>query len=316
MNTKALGKTGLKVSELGLGGTFYPIKVSDSMHEEIKKVTFRAIEMGINYIDTATYYYPGEKILGEIFEEMPKPLILSAKLDIQPDEFLKNDRNALTDWIEKSIGLLNREYIDILCIHEPDWSGHCDRQIEAVEFYRPLLDVIDNLKKQGIIKNTCIAGTESPKLVDMIKTGKFDMVMTVYNYSLLWREAELELLPLAKEQSMGIIIGSPLQSMALASRFCDQVLNFSPFANKQRTKQFKYLYEISDEYGVDLLELSLRFVISNPDISCVLMHPRSIEEVDKFISIIEKGPLQENILKHLKEVAEMVPFRPYKELFI
>lgn len=169
------------------------------------------------------------------------------------------------------------------------------------------------MKKNGVIGHTGLGGTTAYELANIIRTGKFDVVLTAFNYSLLWREAELEILPAAKKQNMGIIIGSPLQQGALAQRYDEQVNKGAPWLSSPRRKQYMALYEFLDEINMTLPELGLRFVISNPVISCVLMGPRSKEEVEKNISVVEKGPLPENLIARINEIAAMVPFRPYDE---
>ncbi len=73
------------------------------------------------------------------------------------------------------------------------------------------------------------------------------------------------------------------------------------------------LYEFLDEIDIPLAELGLRFVLSNPHISCVLTGSRSPEEVEQNVAAAQKGPLTPEILARLNEIAAMVPFRPFEE---
>ena len=84
-------------------------------------------------------------------------------------------------------------------------------------------------------------------------------------------------------------------------------------AYAQFRQQFLEFYKFLDEIRMSPVELSLRFVISNPDISCVLMGAKPREEVEQNVAVVEKGPLSEEIQKRLDEIAAMVPFRPYDE---
>jgi aryl-alcohol dehydrogenase-like predicted oxidoreductase len=140
-------------------------------------------------------------------------------------------------------------------------------------------------------------------------------VLTAFNYSLLWREAEIEVIPAAREQDMGIVIGSPLQQGALARRYDDAVNNPPPWLSKPRCEQFRELYALLDEIDMPLPELALRFVISNPDISCVLMGARSQQEVEQNAAAAERGPLPAELLDRLETIARKVPFRPFEEPF-
>ena len=149
----------------------------------------------------------------------------------------------------------------------------------------------------------------------IMDTGKFDVVLTAFNYSLLWREAEVAVLPTARKRKMGVIIGSPLQQGALARRYDDLIKKGAPWLSPPRRQQYKELYKLLDETGMPIVEMGMRFVISNPIVSCVLTGSRSKEEVEQNYAAVEKGPLPKSILKRLDEIAALVPFRPYEEPF-
>ncbi len=312
METRVLGKTGLRVSELGLGGLF--ISSVGGEFEQAKRAILRAIELGVNYIDTAPGYANSEAVLGKVLREVDTPLILSTKLGGRPQPFKPQDKDCLMQSVKESLRLLGRDYIDMLLIHEPDRPGQYDWWSDPEAFYGPVLEVLDELKRDGVIGYTGLGGTTAYELAHIIRTGRFDVVLTAFNYSLLWREAEREVLPAAKEQNMGIIIGSPLQQGALARRY-DEVYDGARWLSSPRREQFMALYDFVEALGIPLPELALRFVISNPDISCVLMGARSEQEVTQNVASVEKGPLPADVLACLDEIAAMVPFRPFEEPF-
>jgi aryl-alcohol dehydrogenase-like predicted oxidoreductase len=182
-----------------------------------------------------------------------------------------------------------------------------------VDFYGPVLEVLAELKQDGRIGFTGIGGTTAYILADLIRTGRFDVVLTAFNYSLLWREAEIDILPAAKAQNMGIVIGSPLQQGALAQRYDDEVNNGARWMSSPRRAQYRALYALLDELDMSLPELGLRFVLSNPDISCTLMGARSRREVEQNVVAVEHGPLPGDVVSRINEIAAMVPFRPFDE---
>ena len=114
---------------------------------------------------------------------------------------------------------------------------------------------------------------------------------------------------------MGIIAGSPLQQGALSRCYKDEVTHGSPWLSPPRREQFKRLYALVDDLHIPLPELVLRFVISNPDISTVLTGARSVEEIEANVEAVGRGPLQQEVLERIKEIAAMVPFRPFDEPF-
>jgi aryl-alcohol dehydrogenase-like predicted oxidoreductase len=313
MKKRALGKTGLEVTELSLGGLF--VSKYGAQFDEAKAAVKRAVALGVNYIDTAPGYADSEEVLGKILVDVDAPLIISTKLGGRPQPFLPQNKECLLKSVEESLRLLHRKQIDMLMIHEPDRPGQYDWWSDADTFYGPVLDVLDQLKKDGTIRFTGLGGTTAYEIARVMEKRRFDVVLTAFNYSLLWREAEQEVLPLAAKQNMGIVIGSPLQQGALARRYDDAVNSGAPWMSLPRRKQYKALYAFLDEVKLPIAEAGLRFVISNPHISCVLMGARSAKEVEENVAAVAKGPLPKDILKRLDEIAAMVPFRPFEEPF-
>jgi aryl-alcohol dehydrogenase-like predicted oxidoreductase len=311
MKTRVLGRTGLQVSELALGGLFLASWFADA--SQSAATVRRAVELGINYIDTAPSYGDSEEALGRALEGIEQPVVLSTKLGGRPQPFRPQEKDDLLRSVEESLRLLRRDYIDILMIHEPDRPGQYDWWTDWESFHGPVLEVLDELKRAGTIRFTGLGGTTAYELAHIIRTGRFDVVLTAFNYSLLWREAEIAVLPAAQEQGMGIIIGSPLQQGALARRYDDEVNRAARWLSPPRRRQLQALYAFLDEINLPIAEVGLRFVISNPHISCVLMGARSPQEVEQNVAAVEKGPLPADVLARLDEIAAMVPFRPFEE---
>jgi aryl-alcohol dehydrogenase-like predicted oxidoreductase len=311
MKHRLLGRTGLSVSELGLGGLFVSSYGAD--FDQARRAVRRAVELGIGYFDTAPDYGDSESVLGRILPELDGPLLLSTKLGGRPKPFLPQDRDCLMRSVEESLRLLRRDQVDILYIHEPDRPRLYDWWSDPERFYGPVCELLADLKRQGIIRATGLGGTTAYLLADIIRTGQFDVVLTAFNYSLLWREAELDVIPSAKEQGMGIVIGSPLQQGALARRFDTQIRAGTRWLSPPRREQFLALYALADEAEVTLPELALRFALSNPDVSCVLTGARSEQEVEENVAASQKGPLPHDVISRVDEIAARVPFRPFDE---
>lgn len=311
MRKRILGKTGLKVSEIGLGGVGL---ARDP--EAATQLLKRSIEHGINYVDTAPGYGKSEKHLGHALKGIDKPIIISTKLGGRPHPFHPQDRDCLMKSVEESLKLLGRDYIDIMMIHEPDRPGQYDWWSDPESFYGPVVDLLEELKEQKVIGFTGLGGTTAYELANIISTGRFDVALTAFNYSLLWREAEHAVLPEAKKQKMGIITGSPLQQGALARRYDEEVRRCARWLSPPRRAQFSALYDLLDELGMNIADMSMRFALSNPDVSCVLMGAKTPEEVDLNAASAARGPLPEDVLERLEKIAAMVPFRPFEEPFL
>jgi aryl-alcohol dehydrogenase-like predicted oxidoreductase len=313
MNYRMLGKTGLKVSELGMGGLF--ISSLGAVRQEGCRAVRRALELGVNYVDTAPGYRDSETVLGEALDGVTQPYILSTKLGGRPQPFDAQDKDALRGSVRESLRLLRRDTIDILMIHEPDRPGQYDWFPDWERFHGPVVELLAELKAEGIIRYAGLGGTTAYTLAHIVATGGYDVVLTAFNYSLLWREAEIAVLPEAVKQGIGIIIGSPLQQGALARCYVDEVEKGARWLSPPRRAQFVRLYSLVDDLGMSLPELALRFVLSNPDISTVLTGARSVAEVEANVRSAEKGPLPQDVLDAIQEIADAVPFRPFEEPF-
>ncbi len=313
MRHRILGKTGIRVSEVGLGGLFVSTYGSDRA-EGIRAVR-RGLELGMNYVDTAPSYMDSEEVMGQALEGVAHPYVLSTKLGGRPEPFDPRDKDQLRRSVETSLELLKRDAIDILMIHEPDRPGQYDWFTDWERFHGPVCALLDELKSEGVIRYTGLGGTTAYTLPAIMATGAYDVVLTAFNYSLLWQEARHAVIPEAVKRNMGIIVGSPLQQGALAACYTEQVENGAPWLSPPRREQFKRLYGLVAELGMPLPELAIRWVIGNPLVSTVLSGVRSVVEVEQNVGYVEAGPLPESVMDQVREIAELVPFRPFEEPF-
>ncbi len=313
MRTRTLGRTGLTVSEVGLGGVFWG--GDDPADPQAHAIVHRALELGVNYLDTAPMYGQSEAVLGAALEGVTAPYVLSTKLGYFPKPFRPKDKACLRASFSRSLELLRRETIDILIIHEPDRPGLFDWWTDFDRAEGPVTELMSELKQEGLIRFTGIGGTTVYELARLAATGFFDVVLTTFNYSLLWQEARREVIPLAKQLDLGILLGSPLQQGALSVRYDAQVNTGAPWLSRPRREQYQALYTYLDELGLSLPEVGMRFVLSDPDIACALTGVRSVAQVEENVGYVEKGPLPAAVLARLQEIADMVPFRPYEEPF-
>ncbi len=301
------------VSRLGLGGLF--IARTATTPDEARRLVHRALELGINYIDTAPTYGDSEDVLGQALQGAPGPYFLASKLGGRPLPFDAKNKYALQRSLEDTFHKLRRSYLDVLLIHEPDRPGQYDWWKDGT-LDGPVNEFLADLKLQGKIHCSGLGGTTAYELAPIIATGKHEVVLTAFNYSLLWREAAIAVLPEAKRQGTGVIAGSPLQQGALARRYDDAVASGAPWLSAPRREQFKRLYALVDEAGIALPELALRFVLSNPDIHMVLTGARSVAELEANVAAAEKGSLSADLLHAIDAIAALVPFRPFEEPFV
>jgi len=314
MQRRVLGKTGLEVSALGFGGLF--ASALGPGFDASRRAVFRAVDLGITYFDTAPAYADSEEVLGRILREVRTPLVLSTKLGGRPRPFDPQDVGQLSRSVEESLRLLDREVIDVLFVHEPDRPQQYAWWTDPEAVRGPVLDVMDGLKRRGLVRFTGLAGTTATEMAHCVRSGRFDALLTAFNYSALFREAEHEVLPAARERGLGVVLGSVLQQGSLGRRY-DAVVRRRPmWLSKPRQEQLLAFYAFLDELGMPIAELALRFAPSCPGFGSILIGPKTAEQVEEAVAAVDRGPLPADVTARLDALAALVPFRPFEEPMI
>jgi len=317
MELRRLGRTNLQISSLSLGGLFTS-SLAGGLDETIR-ILQTAVELGINFLDTAPAYADSEQVIGKALAQMGPlgdSLMIATKLGGRPKPFDPQDLQGLRQSVEESLRCLNREQIEILLIHEPDrplqypwWTNYDPLQ-------GPVLEVIAELQQQGKIRYAGLAGTTVTELTRLVQAGSFDVVLTAFNYNPLFREAERELIPTAHSLDMGIIAGSTLGQGFLARRF-DQELRHPPiWLSSIRKQQFMAYYQLLDQSGLTPIELGIRFALSHDSISTIPIGCKTMAQLSESVAAAQQGKLPQDILQRLEEIAAMVPYRPFEEPMI
>lgn len=314
MEIRTLGRTGLTISPLTLGGLFTS-DLGGGVDATVETLT-RAFDLGINFIDTAPAYANSEETLGKALKRVsnvPDNLVISTKFGGRPQPFDPRNKAQLLASAEESLKLLGRESIEVMIIHEPDRPQQYAWWTDPQNVDGPVLEVMDDLKKQGKIQFTGLGGTTINEMRHLVSSDKFDVLLCAFNYSLLYREAAIELLPAAQEHGMGVMLGSVLQQGGLAKRY-DAALSTKPaWMSELRHRQFLALYKLLDETGLALPELAIRFTAAHPAVSTVLLGTSKPTHLEAGVHDIEKGPLPGDLVERLNAIAAMVPYRPFEE---
>ena len=314
MEMRRLGRTELEVSVLSIGGLYTSCLAGGI--DETKRIIDRAIDLGINAIDTAPAYADSEATVGAAIQGVKSPFIVTTKLGGKPQPFDAQDAKGLRFSVEDSLRVLGRDQIDLLMIHEPDrpqqypwWTDHSPLQ-------GPVLDVLDELKEKGLIRFTGLAGTTVTEMDSLVKSNLFDVVLTAFNYNILFREAKSTVIASAKQRDMGIVLGSALGQGFLTRRADEEVADPPPWLSQQRAEQFRAYYDLLDQAAMQPHELCLRFAVSDPDISTIPVGCKTIQHLQSSVEAVNKGPLPSDILTRLDEIAAMLPRRPFEEPMI
>jgi aryl-alcohol dehydrogenase-like predicted oxidoreductase len=314
MEYRRLGRTELSVSLLSIGGLYTSSLAGGEV--ETRRIMRRALELGVNAIDTAPAYADSEATVGQAIQGIDSPLIITTKLGGRPQPFNPQDANALRESVDESLRLLGRDQVELLMIHEPDRPQQYPWWTSYDPLDGPAFEVMDELKAAGKIRFIGLAGTTVTEMSALVTSGKFDVVLTAFNYNALFREAESTVIAAAKANDMGIVMASSLGQGFLTRRADAELVNRPIWLSEPRALQMRAFYDLLDQSAMPAYELCLRFAISNPDISTIPVGCKTMEQLEASVAAVEKGPLPADILARLNEIAAMVPTRPYEEPMI
>jgi aryl-alcohol dehydrogenase-like predicted oxidoreductase len=322
METRTLGKTGLKVSALGFGcGMVGGLMVRGASADQERAVA-RALELGINYFDTAPLYGNGEseKNLGKVLAVLRPNVLVGTKVRIPQAEFTRIGE-AVTTSLEASLRRLGREQVDLLQLHNHILRAADADAVNPKSVLEEVVPALQRLQRQGKIRFfgiTAIGDTDA--LHQVVGAGVIGTAQVVYN--LLNPSAGGKLAPdfpahdfgnileRTKQAGVGIICIRVLAGGALSGTEARHPLGSStvqPIASGadyhtdvERARRLEPL--VREGYVDSLIEASLRFAIANDAVGTVLVGYSTLEQLEYAATSINKGPLSAAALSRLAEL--------------
>ncbi len=266
LETRRMGRTEMRPNALALGAAWLTSKPD----EEVIGAIRRAIELGINYIDT----YPGhrEHLWGEALSDgLREKVYLQAKVGTHPER--RKDFSADgTRWsVMNSLKDMKTDYLDALLIHDP-------LDMESVLGKRCALDTLLEMKDEGLIRNIG-AGVRSHDFhKQLIETGHIDIILTFLDYTLLSQSVAKTTLPLAREHDVGIILASPLGmgSLTGAEPNVDEERRRNPDEEPKAHAMWKWC----QERNVNIRHIALQFCLAAPIDGVVMFGPADKAQVE------------------------------------
>lgn len=294
MEYRTLGRSGLKVSALSMGTLSF-----GDMHcvSDARRMVDVCIEGGINLFDTANMYVDGrsETILGEVLEGRRDKVHVTSKARLRVGEG-PNDEGASRHHIirecERSLQRLRTDYIDLYLLHE--WDG-----ITPVE---ETLEALSTLVQQGKIRYVgCsnYAGWQLMKALHVAAMHRLPrFIAQQIHYTLEAREAEYELLPIAVDQGVGIMVWSPLSAGLLSGLFSREnppkwhgesaSWNGPPVRDVERLWSIVDLIkELAHEHGTSMANIALAWVLGRPGVSSVVVGGLTEQHFRENVSAID-----------------------------
>jgi aryl-alcohol dehydrogenase-like predicted oxidoreductase len=308
---KNLGKSGLKVSELCLGTMIFGGKVDEATS---LRIINRAIEVGINFIDTANNYESGrsEEIVGKAIEGARDDLVLATKVEALtgpgPNDYGLSRKNVIHA-IECSLKRLRTDYIDLYQVH------HMDPMTPLKETLVTLNDLVRSGKVRYIGCSNYAAWYLEKALGISGAEGYESFVTVQPRYNIVDREAEYELLPLCAEEGVGVIPYSPLAGGLLTGKYrrgrnppLGSRGGESPEWINQRLTQrnqaiIQELDTISTETGLPINQVSLAWLTANPLITAPIIGASSPEQLETNVEVINHSVPQE-ALRRIDKVSK------------
>ena len=305
-DTRAVGRTAVRVTPLGLGGTALGNIYQAVSEADARATIAAAYQVGVRYFDTAPLYGHGlsETRLGAGLAELPRgELVISTKvgytLTPQTDapsfgafvNPLPNavsfdySRDAVLRSLESSLQRLHTDHVEIVLIHDPDESTSLERGADLyahshfAEVMAGAYPALHELRAQGVIKAIGLGMNQWQMLLDFARAGDFDCFLLAGRYTLLEQVEAAPLMDHCRDHQISLIIGGPYNSGILATgAVAGAYYNYGP-APEDVLAQVRRIEAVCARHGVPLAAAALQFPLAHPAVASVIPGARSAAEV-------------------------------------
>jgi aryl-alcohol dehydrogenase-like predicted oxidoreductase len=299
MDLQPLGRTGVSVTELCLGAMMFGA-FGNPDHDESIRIIHRALDAGINFIDTADFYSAGESetIVGKALAGRRDDVVLATKVGLPLDDD-PNHRGTSRRWItravEDSLRRLQTDWIDLYQVHRLDPHTDLDET----------LGVLSDLVHAGKIRAFGASNVPASQIVEAQwlaeRRGRERFRTEQPPYSPLTRAIEHDVLPTAKRYGMGVLTYSPLAGGWLSGAYRKGREIAGPNAAARR-ERFAAMYDASsaenaakldaadalgalaDESGLTLIQLAIAFVTRHPAVTSAIVGPRTMAHLESYLA--------------------------------
>lgn len=291
MHYRTLGRTGIQVSPYCLGAMMFG-KLANPDHDDCIRMVHRALEAGINFIDTADAYCEGESevIVGKALKGRRDQVVLATKAALPMGED-PNHRGGSRRWlvraVDDSLRRLQTDYIDLYQLHRPDPATDIEETLSA------LTDLVRAGKVRAIGASTFPAAdiVEAQWVAERRGLARFHTEQPPY--SILNRAIEREVLPTCQRYGMGVMAWSPLAKGMLTGKYRkgretpDSLrVKFFPGAmtDDASLEAVERLLPLAAGAGMSLTHMALAFVVSHPAVTAAIIGPRTMEQLEDLLA--------------------------------
>jgi aryl-alcohol dehydrogenase-like predicted oxidoreductase len=299
MELRTLARTGVKVSPLCLGAMMFG-GWGNPDHDDSVKIIHRALDAGINFVDTADVYSRGEseEIVAKALKDRRDRIVLATKVHATMGEdpnFQGNSRRWIIQECENSLRRLGTDWIDLYQIHRPDPTTDIDETLGA------LSDLVHQGKVRYIGSSTFPAADIVEAQWAAEKRGLERFVCEQPPYSLLVRGIETDVLPAIQRYNMGAITWSPLAGGWLSGNYrlgvdlptsnrialTPKRFDMSIPGNQQKLEVADALAKLAESSGISLVHLAVAFVLVHPGVTSAIIGPRTMEQLETQLGAID-----------------------------
>ena len=322
MDYRPLGSTGIRVSEIGFGcGNVGGLMIRGEHADQVKAAS-RAMELGINYFDTAPSYGDGQSEinLGQVLNELSADVYVGTKFRVTTHEPGRIKDNVITS-VEESLTRLQREQVDLIQMHNHVASVAEDGSAAPEEVLGEVVDALRELRDQGKVRFWGMTAVgETPALHRVIDAAALNCVQSVFNLVNPSAGSDAppgfdmpdygNLIERASDNGMGVLVIRVLAAGALTgetTRHPVAVPAVDPIGSgrdygqdQDRSDAFRFL--LQEGYADSLVEASLRFALANTGVSSVLVGYSSLEHLEQAVEFAARGPLPPEAMERLPEV--------------
>lgn len=291
MEYTRFGRAGFRVSKLGLGGAPLGGDFGPVTDEQVTEIINRALELGINFIDTAPLYGRGEseRRIGNALRGRREQVILASKAVMRGEPYSYD--NTIRS-VESSLQRLGTDYLDLIQMHELDEKNMEIAMNETIPAFL-------KLKEQGKVRAIGVNAFNPAHLLPFIRSGHIDSIQTFARYMLIDYSAMEELLPTAREHHVAVINGSVLGMGLLADAPAPFLQGNKPLLEEaeRRMQEIKFLRKTESK---GLIEPAMRFSLSSPEIAVTLTGTTSLRSLEMNAGYCDgQGLPQQDLMKLL-----------------
>jgi aryl-alcohol dehydrogenase-like predicted oxidoreductase len=292
MQKRTLGRTGLAVSEIGLGGVGVGGAYGgDVTEKDCVETVELALESGINLIDTSPLYGDSERRLGLALSGVPREsYFLTTKTGTHRDRWQDYTRDGTLWSVENSLKLLKTDYFDVLLVHDPE-------SMEPVLAEGGALETLEDLRRQGVVRHIGLGQRRHDFHRQAIETGRFDVILTYNDYHVTRTTAYTSgLLPFAEERNVGVLNGSPM-GHGLLSGADPRTLQTHHLTERDQ-KAAARLYDWCQERKIDQRAIVLQSCLKQPLLHCTLTGAKTRAELEQNLDALQE-PISDGIWRDL-----------------